>query len=202
MTSAWKLSARLASSLPALLAAGCSVAPPAAPAPPDPQQALARSLSIIHAATPEQPRVLKILFYGQSISTPKWTDQAMATLRARYPAVVFDYRNLALGGWDSVLLERAVDRDIDEAQPDLIVFHVYGDHRAYERIIQAFRRRTAADIIVQTDHIVEPIEPLCPRGHPSALVAAARLHWPYPLQAASLERIHVGPVHPDHGPDI
>jgi hypothetical protein len=134
------------------------------PTPPDPVQAIARSLAIIRDATPQHPRVLKILFYGQSISTPKWTDQAMATLRAKYPNVAFDYRNLALGGWSAKFLSRAAARDIADAYPDLIVFHVYGDHRAYEHIIQTMRAETAADVIVQTDHVIGPLEPVCPAG--------------------------------------
>jgi hypothetical protein len=138
--------------------------PETPPTPPDPTAALARSISIIRSATPEQPRVLKILFYGQSISTPQWTDQAMAELRAKYPNVVFDYRNLALGGWSAIVLERAAERDLAETFPDLIVFHVYGDHRAYERIMQAFRSKTAADIVIQDDHVVTPPEPVCAKG--------------------------------------
>lgn len=146
------------------LLASCSPLPFAAPTPPDPAKAIARALAIIHDATPQHPRVLKILFYGQSISTPKWTDQAMAELRARYPDVAFDYRNLALGGWSAKFLDRAAARDIAEAYPDLIVFHVYGDHRAYERIIRTMRSETAADVIVQTDHVLGPLEPICPAG--------------------------------------
>ena len=148
----------------ALLMTGCSTQPPTPPTVPDAATAIARTVSIIRSATAEQPRVLKVLFYGQSISSPRWTDQAMAALRAKYPDVAFDVHNLALGGWSADLLERAVQRDIDEVYPDLIVFHVYGDQHAYERIIQAFRSRTAADIIVQTDHVVAPVEPLCDQG--------------------------------------
>jgi hypothetical protein len=148
----------------ALTLAACSSKPPETPTPPDPAKALARSISIIRSATPEHPRVLKLLFYGQSISTRKWTDQAVAALRARYPNVVFDVRNMAIGGWHAAMLERAVNRDVDEAQPDLIVFHVFGDKDAYERIIRAFRSRTSADVIVQTDYVVTPVEPLCPAG--------------------------------------
>ena len=117
----------------------CCLQVSAEPAPPDPGQAIGRSLSIIRSATAEKPQVLKILFYGQSISSPKWTDLAIAALRAKYPNVAFEYRNLALGGWNAVLLEQAVARDVEETYPDLIVFHVYGDHRAYERIIRILR---------------------------------------------------------------
>lgn len=136
----------------------------ATPVPPDPHQAIGRSLSIIRSATAENPQVLKILFYGQSISTPEWTDPAMAALRVKYPNVTFDYRNLALGGWSAAILEQAVARDVEEVYPDLIVFHVYGDHRAYERIIKTLRSKTAADVIIQTDHVVYPLEPLCDPG--------------------------------------
>jgi len=159
-----RISSWLAISCLSLCSVSCSTATPRPPLPADPAQALARSLAIINSATPAHPRVLKILFYGQSISTPKWTDQAMAALRGKYPNVAFDVRNLALGGWAAPILERAVNRDIDEFYPDLIVFHVYGDKNAYERIIRAFRTRTAADIIVQTDHVVDPVEPLCDEG--------------------------------------
>ncbi len=155
-----------------LLLAGCSIAPSAAPAPPDPAKAIARSLAIIRDATPRHSRVLKIVFYGQSISTPKWTDQAMATLRARYPDVAFDYRNLALGGWSAKFLSRAAARDVADAYPDLIVFHVYGDHHAYEHIMQIIRSQTAADVIVQTDHVTGPVEPVCDAGF--------HLHWSPP----------------------
>ena len=147
-----------------LMLTSCLLQVSAEPVPPDPDQAIGRSLSIIRSATPEKPQVLKILFYGQSISTPKWTDLAIAALRAKYPHMAFDYRNLALGGWSAALLEQAVARDVEEVYPDLIVFHAYGDHRAYERIIRTLRSKTAADIIIQTAHVVTPLEPVCDPG--------------------------------------
>jgi hypothetical protein len=159
--------AKLGKSLPALsflLVAGCSQAPVAPPVTPDPAKAIARTLSIIRSATPTQPRVLRVLFYGQSISARAWTDPALARLREAYPNVIFDARNMALGGFDAVRLERNAERDLAEFTPDLIVFHVYGDHRAYERIIQLFRSKTAADIIVQTDHVTTAVEPICAEG--------------------------------------
>jgi hypothetical protein len=164
MTCVFRTGSAAFSLLAAFALAGCSVAPAQPTGAPDPVKTAARSLSIVHAATAQQPKVLKILFYGQSISTPKWTDQALAKLRRRYPDVTFDAQNLALGGWSAALLERAASRDVTDFYPDLIVFHVYGDHRAYERIIQTLRSRTAADVIVQTDHVVAPVEPLCDEG--------------------------------------
>lgn len=162
----WKKSAftGLIAVFAATIIVGCSTQVKDPPTPPDPAKALARSISIIRSANANHHPVLKVLFYGQSISTRKWTDRAMAVLRARYPNVVFDYHNLAIGGWSAAQLERAAARDIKEVYPDLIVFHVYGDHLAYERIIRTFRSTTAADIIIQNDHVVEPVEPLCDAG--------------------------------------
>lgn len=157
------VSAALLATIP-MLSVTCSPQPVSVPKAPNSTQALARVRSILLSATAEHPKVLKILFYGQSISTRRWTDQAMVDLRAAYPNVRFDYRNLALGGWSAVTLERAAARDIEESYPDLIVFHVYGDHRAYERIIRMFREKTAAEIVIQTDHVVTPVEPLCDTG--------------------------------------
>lgn len=145
--------------------AGCKPAPPRHPTgDTNPQGQLARTMSIIRHATPDKPNTLKILFYGQSITPTKWTDPAVAHLRATYPNTHFIVRNMAIGGFAAQLLERTVERDVTEFYPDLIVFHVYGDHHAYERIIRTLRSKTAAEVIVQTDHLTTPIEPLCDEG--------------------------------------
>jgi hypothetical protein len=128
------------------------------------QDPLARTRSIIAGSTSGDPKVLKILFYGQSITSPKWTDPAGDYLRRSYPNTRFVIRNLAIGGFIAPLLERTAERDVSDFYPDLIVFHVYGDHRAYERIIRTMRSITAAEIIVETDHLTAPAEPLCKEG--------------------------------------
>ena len=76
---------------------GCAQPGPQVPTQADAVRNAARSLGIVRSATAEHPAVLKVLFYGQSISKPQWTDQALAQLRRRYPHVTFDARNLALG---------------------------------------------------------------------------------------------------------
>ncbi|MET0279492.1 MAG: hypothetical protein ABW278_00005 [Steroidobacteraceae bacterium] len=134
--------------------------------------ALARTASILRAATADHPRVLRVLFYGQSISTPRWTERAVEELRSAYPNVAFDTRNLAIGGFDAEKLQWTVERDVREFYPDLIVFHVFGDHHAYEKIIRTFRSWTTADIVVSTDHVIEPVEPLCDAGFHLRLSAA------------------------------
>jgi hypothetical protein len=42
--------------------------------------------------------------------------------------------------------------DVNSFYPDLVLFHVYGDQKNYETIIEAIRSRTAAEIALQTDH--------------------------------------------------
>lgn len=132
---------------------------------------LARTLSIIHGSTKERPQVLRVLFYGQSITSPRWTDLAADHLQRTYPNTNFVFRNMAIGGFSAKQLERTVERDVTDFYPDLIVFHVYGDHHAYERIMQIIRSRTAAEVILQTDHVVIPVEPVCHEGLHLSLVA-------------------------------
>ena len=126
--------------------------------------ALARTAEILTSSTRQKPGVLRVLFYGQSISSPAWTDLTADHLRKQFPNTAIVSKNLAIGGNSATYLERATERDVEDFYPDLIVFHVFGDHRAYERIIRLFRSRTAAEVIVQTDPVRVPIEPVCPEG--------------------------------------
>ena len=70
------------------------------------QQKLARSLGIIRQSTAEHPGVLKVLFYGQSITKSGWHTAVVEHWHQRYPNTTFVVENLALGGFDSLALER------------------------------------------------------------------------------------------------
>jgi len=128
------------------------------------EQKIARTLEIIRTSTPENRKVLKVLFFGQSITRSGWDKEVLAHWHERYPNTVFVAENRALGGFPSTDLERTTEQNIAAFYPDLIVFHVYGDHHAYERIIRMFRSETAADIIVQTDHGEMMPDPPCTEG--------------------------------------
>ena len=128
------------------------------------EQKLARTLGIIHSSTPTDRKVLKVLFYGQSITRSGWVDTTIAHWREKYPNTIFVIQNRALGGFAAQALVRTTEQDIRAFYPDLIVFHVYGDHHAYEKIIRDFRSETAADIIVQTDHAEVLPDPPCVEG--------------------------------------
>jgi hypothetical protein len=132
-------------------------------------QKIARSLEIIRTSTPSNRKVLKVLFYGQSITRSGWDKIVIQHWQQTYPNTVFVVQNRALGGFASPALERTTEQDIAAFYPDLIIFHVYGDHRAYERIIRLMRSRTAADIIVQTDYGTTVPDPPCREGLQLAL---------------------------------
>jgi hypothetical protein len=127
-------------------------------------QKIARTLGIIRSSTPTDRKVLKVLFYGQSITKSGWDKIVVEHWHQQYPNTVFVVQNRALGGFPSQALVRTTEQDIAAFYPDLIIFHVYGDHRAYEKIIRLFRSRTAADIIVQTDHGDVMPDPRCAEG--------------------------------------
>lgn len=128
------------------------------------EQKIARTLEIIRTSTPTNHKVLKVLFYGQSITRSGWHNAVVAHWHEKYPNTVFVVENRALGGFASQVLVRTTEQDIAAFYPDLIIFHVYGDHRAYEKILRMFRSLTAADVILQTDHGEVLPDPPCAEG--------------------------------------
>ena len=120
-----------------------------------------RSMTLMEESTPRKRNTVKILFYGQSIVGQKWHTMVMDDLRRRYPNTEFVAKNLAIGGFSSQLLVRTMHYDVFPFYPDLIVFHVYGSHQDYEKIIHEFRTRTAAEVIMQSDHANKWPEPKC-----------------------------------------
>jgi hypothetical protein len=106
----------------------------------------------------------RVLFYGQSIIGSGWGDLAMEELARRHPNLVFQWENRSIGGFSAESLVHTVAADLADLSPDLIVFHVYGDHRAYERTVVEMLTRTGADIILQTDHADTIPEPRCRVG--------------------------------------
>ena len=111
-----------------------------------------RSMTLMATSTPEKRNTVRILYYGQSIVGQRWSDVVDADLRQRFPNTDFVTRNLAIGGFGSERLVRTMHYDVFPFYPDLMVFHVYGSHIEYEKIIKEVRERTTAEIIIQTDH--------------------------------------------------
>ena len=149
----------LAMTLAALVVTASAATPgPYPPLPswkPDPVQRalLQRSLALLEGSTPTNRRTVRILFYGQSITQQAWWKEVERYLRTTYPNADVIIENRAIGGHSSQLLVKTAEADLYPFQPDLLIFHVYGSHIDYEKIIQRVRERTCADILLQTDHI-------------------------------------------------
>jgi spore coat polysaccharide biosynthesis predicted glycosyltransferase SpsG len=112
-----------------------------------------RTMTLLATSTPQRRNTVRILFYGQSITAQDWWKEVAADVRTRFPHANLVIENRALGGFASQRLVKTAETDLYPFQPDLLIFHVYGSHVDYERIIQRTRERTTAEILIQTDHI-------------------------------------------------
>jgi hypothetical protein len=118
-----------------------------------------RSMTLMATSTPQKRNTVRVLYYGQSITGQRWSDAVDAWLRKTYPNTDFVCANLALGGFASQLLVRTAEYDVMPFYPDLLIFHVYGSHVEYENLIREVRRRTTAEVIMQSDHVTKWPEP-------------------------------------------
>ncbi len=112
-----------------------------------------RTMKTLEESTAEKPAHVRVMFYGQSITAQPWTKLVQESLTARYPTVQFEFRNAAIGGYQSPVLLRTADHDLYPWYPDLLFFHVYGPMDKYEEIVKRTRKRTSAEIIIWTSHL-------------------------------------------------
>ena len=112
-----------------------------------------RSMKLMASSTRSKRNRVRVLFYGQSITEQNWAKMVSDDLRRRFPFTDFEIENRAIGGFASQLLVKTAEQDLYPFYPDLLIFHVYGSHTDYEKIIENTRRRTTADIVIQTDHV-------------------------------------------------
>jgi hypothetical protein len=115
--------------------------------------ALKRTMMLLSTSTPQRRNTVKILFYGQSITKQDWWMLVAGELRKRYPNADIVAVNRSIGGFAAPVLRRTLDGNVFPFYPDLIVLHDYGSEEDYEWMIQEFKRRTTAEIALQTDHV-------------------------------------------------
>ena len=139
-----------------LTAGGWTAAYPA-PEPPGEDARLGakiqRTMRLLATSTPQRRNRVKVLFYGQSITVQDWWKDVAEDLRRRFPHADLEIENRAIGGFSSQYLVRIAEHDLYPYYPDLLIFHVYGDHRRYEDIIRNTRQRTTAEVLIWTDHL-------------------------------------------------
>jgi hypothetical protein len=112
-----------------------------------------RTMALLATSTPQHRRHVRVLVYGQSISEGVWWRHVERDLRTRFPNADLEMVNRALGGHASNYLVREAETDVYPFYPDLVIFHVYGAHTCYEQIISRIRSRTAAEVLITTDHL-------------------------------------------------
>ncbi len=112
-----------------------------------------RTMSLLATSTPQKHNRVKILVYGQSISEQKWWELLKADLCKRFPNADLDIQNKAIGGFASQMLINPLQHDVYTFYPDLVIFHVYGADGEYRKIIEGIRSHTAAEVLIQKDHV-------------------------------------------------
>lgn len=144
-----------------LLAQESKAFPPLPPHADDPTfgAGVQRTMTLLATSTPQKRNPVRILFYGQSITEQDWWKRVAEDLRRRFPHADLTIENKAVGGFASQILSRLAEHDIPAFYPDLVIFHVYGDHLKYEEILKLIRTRTTAEILMQRDHVTKwPVE--------------------------------------------
>jgi hypothetical protein len=139
--------------IPALVSAAENFQPPAKLCSPATTGAHPRTLHLLRSSTAAKPNSVRILFYGQSITEQHWTKDVTAGLKQQFPHAQITTENRAIGGHSSQLLYKTAEADLYPFSPDLVIFHVYGNHLNYETLIRRIRERTSAEVILQTDHL-------------------------------------------------
>jgi hypothetical protein len=127
--------------------------------PPDPSSLganIQRTMALMANSNPQHRNTVRILFYGQSITKDDWSRQVAEDLRTRFPNTHFVIKNRAIGGCASQCLIAPAEHDLYPFYPDLLIFHVYGSHIDYEKIIRKVRETTTAEVLLMTDHYTGP----------------------------------------------
>lgn len=114
---------------------------------------LGRTLALLKQGRETERSVLRMLFYGQSITQQDWTRWLASGLRSLYPGAQVFAANRSISGFSTELLVQTVDRDVASYAPDLLVFQAFGDDWSYERLLRKVRQSVTADILVLTDHL-------------------------------------------------
>jgi len=97
---------------------------------------------------------VKIAVYGQSLSDEnnRWWRDLGDALKLAYPTAEIDIRTFGVGGVSSNLLWRLTNQELIAFSPDLVIFHVHGNHLFYETIIRQILGCTSSEMIIQGDH--------------------------------------------------
>ncbi len=121
---------------------------------------LARVRALLASSTRENPNLVRIRFYGQSITLAHWWQVVAAELRVAYPDANLDIQNLAISGFQDWALDRTVDVDMVPVQPDLVILHAFGSGILLKDVVHVIRARTTSEVLLQQDYVLgyEPLD--------------------------------------------
>lgn len=119
---------------------------------PDSLVNIQRTLSKAASGTAENPAVIRVMFYGQSITYGGWTNQVAEMLRGRFPNARFQIVNAAMGSFEANWLIESAEHDLYYYNPDLLILHTYGSTDIFRELVRRVRQRTTADLIIWTSH--------------------------------------------------
>jgi len=121
---------------------------------------LARVRALLASSTQENPNLVRIRFYGQSITLAHWWQLVAARLRVAYPNANLDIDNLAISGFQDWALDRTVAVDMVPVQPDLVILHAFGDGILLKDVVHVIRTGTTSEVLLQQDYVLgyEPLD--------------------------------------------
>lgn len=129
---------------------------------------LARVRSLLATSTKENPNPVHIVFYGQSITLQPWWVQVSDELRRLYPDAELTIENRSISGFQDWVLYQTAVADLIPLQPDLVIFHSYGNGVGTELMLAELRSQTTAEVLVLTD-LVSGSSPLDEETDPAKL---------------------------------
>ncbi|MFW5820199.1 MAG: SGNH/GDSL hydrolase family protein [Bacteroidota bacterium] len=112
---------------------------------------ISRTLTKLEKSSYSDPQDVNIIVYGQSLSKQNWWEILKDSLSRRYPSVNLNMINRSIGGFPSQKLWKTTNFDILPEYPDLVIFHVFGSHTHYEKILKMIRSRTSSEVLVWND---------------------------------------------------
>lgn len=112
---------------------------------------ISRTISKLEESSLKKPQKVNIIVYGQSLSKQNWWLILKDSLKARFPSAELNIINRSIGGFSSQKLWKTTNFDILPFYPDLVIFHVFGSHIHYKKILRMIRSRTSAEMLIWND---------------------------------------------------
>lgn len=109
---------------------------------------LQRTLTMLHGSEPGRTNTVRVLLYGQPFDEANWFPALINHVQTLYPHARVVAENRSWARRYSNDLIRALESDVFEFRPDLILLSVYGGHWDTKALLQRIRERCSADVLL------------------------------------------------------